>query len=339
MQLFGKNLSKEVAVVAEIGVNHEGDVEVASSLLELAAGAGVDAVKFQTYTPEKFISTSTPERFERVKRFALDENAFLRLSEEAEKLRVAMFSTAVTEDSVALVNKIGQAIKIASGDLTFEPVIRAAAQTGKPIIVSTGLGIESEIDQAVSWVREEIGSNSLSECLVLMHCVSAYPTPLDQTNVRSVPYLATRYGVPTGYSNHAIEVEACLAAVALGACVLEVHITDCKSERMFHDHGLSFEIDELAKLVDMVPRIRASLGEFRKERQVSELPLLDVARKGLVAAHDLQPGTILKQDHVMFARPATEFPASALPKIIGSRLKIGLRRGEIIPKHAVEAVD
>ena len=339
MQLFGKDLFKEVVVVAEIGVNHEGDVNAASRLLELAAGTGVNAVKFQTYSSDRFISSSNPDLLERVERFSLSESEFRRLSMEAKELGVAFFSTAVTEDAIPLVDELGEAIKIASGDLTFEPVIRAAAQTNKPIILSTGLGVEAEIDRAVAWVRDEVGDHRLSSSLILLHCVSAYPTPLEQTNVRSVPYLATRYGIQVGYSHHAVELEPCLSAVALGASVVEVHFTDCKYGREFRDHALSVEAEELSRLVDMIRKIRTSLGDLNKERQECEQPLLEVARKGIVAACDLEVGTVIEKHHVMFARPATDFPADSLSEVIGKKLTVSLCRGEILPRVGVEAID
>ncbi len=178
MKLFDKDLNREIAVIAEIGVNHEGDVEVASKLVRLAAEAGADAVKFQTFTPARYASASDPARLERVTGFALDEAAHRRLAKEAESHGIAFFSTPVTEDVVPLLDELCSAFKIASGDLTFEPVIRAAASRGKPVVLSTGLGTLEEVDRAVGWVRDEVGEQALAERLVLMHCISAYPTPI-----------------------------------------------------------------------------------------------------------------------------------------------------------------
>ena len=236
MNLFGKDLSRDIAIVAEIGVNHEGDPEKAIELLRLAAAAGADAVKFQSYTPARFISADDPERLKRVTSFALDKDAHIALAREAESLGIHFFSTPVTEDWVEFLGSIGSAMKIASGDLTFEPVIRKAARTGLPMIISTGLGEVKEIDRAVSWVSDEIGEDKLSENLALMHCISAYPTPIEQANVLSVPFLADRYNLTVGYSNHVIGLQPCLAAVALGAQLLEVHFTDNKVDREFRDH-------------------------------------------------------------------------------------------------------
>ena len=335
MYLFGKDLSRHVVVAAEIGVNHEGDVEAASRLLRLAAGAGADAVKFQSYTPERYVSRSDSERLERVTRFGLDRASHERLRREADELGVSFFSTPVTEDLVPMLAELCPAIKIASGDLTFEPVIRAAAKTGKPVILSTGLGTIEEIDQAVEWIRSEIGTDDLHDRLVLLHCVAAYPTPADQTNIRSVPFLRDRYDVSVGYSHHAVGIEPCLAAVALGAQVIEVHFTDRKEGRTFRDHQLSLEPSDLSDLVKRIGAISDSLGRYGKTRAAAELPGLAAMRKGIVAARDLVAGTIIDEADIMYARPATEYAAAEREKVIGGTLTVALKRGELIPRSGI----
>ena len=165
-------------VIAEIGVNHEGDQNKALELLRAAAKAGVDAVKFQSYTPERYIAAPDQERLERVSRFMLDEQAHRDLAKEAANIGVSFLSTPVSEDWLPLLIELGAAVKIASGDLNFVPVIRGAARSSKPIILSVGLGSLEEIDRAVEWIKSEIGDDQLAKRLVLMHCVSAYPVLL-----------------------------------------------------------------------------------------------------------------------------------------------------------------
>ena len=181
------------------------------------------------------------------------------------------------------------------------------------MLLSTGCGTIDEVDRAVDWVGDEVGADALAERLVLMHCVSAYPTPAEEANVRSVPFLAGRYPIPIGYSNHVIGPEACYAAIALGARVIEVHFTDRKEGREFRDHALSFEPADFATLVATARRIDATLGAFGKEPQPCERASRDANRKGVVAARDLVMGTVLKPEDLMYARPATEFSASELP--------------------------
>ena len=232
MRLFGKDLDREVAIVAEIGVNHEGDVDAALRLVRLAAEAGADAVKFQSYTPERYVSAADPERLARVRKFALDEAAHRRLAAEAAAAADRLFLERPRPKTWSRCSReLAPAIKIASGDLDFEPVIRAAAATGKPVILSTGAGTLDEIDRAVGWVRDEIGGADLAERLVLMQCVSAYPAPIEEASAAAVPFLRARYGVPVGYSNHVIGPEACYAAIALGASTIEVHFTVVRISR------------------------------------------------------------------------------------------------------------
>jgi N-acetylneuraminate synthase/N,N'-diacetyllegionaminate synthase len=337
MKIFGCDLDREVAVVAEIGVNHEGDVEAASRLLRLAAEAGAHAVKFQTFTPGHYTSSSDPARLARVTKFALDRDAHLRLAREAKELGVVMFSTAVSDDVVPFLAEQFPAIKIASGDLDFETVIRAAARTGRPVILSTGLGTIDEVHRAVGWLRDEIGATELRDRVVLMQCVSGYPAPVEEASVLGVPYLAEATGLRIGYSNHVIGPDACYAAVAHGACMLEVHFTDKKTGREFRDHALSFEPDDLRALMAVVPRIRASLGARGKERQASELVNLKAVRKGVVAARNLAAGHVLTRDDLSFARPQTEFAAGEIDSLVGKRLSRALRPGELVPRAGVTA--
>jgi N,N'-diacetyllegionaminate synthase len=339
VQLFGKDLDRQVVVVAEIGSNHEGDPEAARRLIRLAAAAGADAVKFQTFTPKRFVAADDAERLARVSKFRLDEAAHRQLAKEAADAGIAMFSTAVTEDVLPLLGELFPAVKVASGDLDFEPVIRGAARTGKPVLLSTGLGDVEEIDRAVEWVAQTIDVPP-AERLVLMHCVSAYPAPLEEANLLSIPFLAERYRLPIGYSNHVVGLEAPLAAIALGASVVEVHFTDQREGRTFRDHHLSLMPDELADLVTRAQRIRASRGRFGKSRQPSELPYLWTIRKGIAAARDLEAGRTLAREDLMFARPATEFRAADLDQVLGRRLAVALPAGSQLRRaHLAEADD
>ncbi len=336
MRLFGKNLDRDVVVVAEIGVNHEGDLETAVDLMRQAKEAGADAAKFQTFTPERYASASDPARLERVRGFDLGEDGFRSLAGEAAAIDFPVFSTAVSEDVVPLLDELFPVLKIASGDIDFEPVIRATATTGKPVLLSTGLAAMDEVARAVAWFREAAATDDVRDRLVLMQCVSAYPTPAEQANVRAVPYLAEATGLRVGYSNHVIGIEPCLAAIALGACVIEAHFTDRKTGREFRDHALSCDPDDMRRLVEAAAAVRASLGEAAKERQACELDNLRIVRKGVVAARDLAAGTVLSRDDLMFARPATEIPATEIDEIPGRRLTRALARGELLCRADLE---
>jgi N,N'-diacetyllegionaminate synthase len=327
MKIFGKDLNTDLVVIAEIGVNHQGDVEYAKELIRLAAGTGADAVKFQSYSPERFVSRDNPERFDRVTRFGLSEDDHHVLIAEAKKQGIAFFSTPVTDDWVPFLNENCEAFKIASGDLTFEPVIRAAAKTGKPVIISTGAANLDDIDAAVGWVRDEVGEDKLKDSLAIMHCICSYPAAVDQANILSVPFLKERYGLNVGYSNHVIEPEPSLAAVALGASIIEVHFTDKKTDRDFHDHALSFEPQELKAFIESAGLIRSALGSYNKTVQPCEVDLVPIVRKGLVAANDLPSGHVITRDDLMYCRPSIPFSSADVDVVVGKTLNDDVPKG------------
>jgi N,N'-diacetyllegionaminate synthase len=330
MQLFGKDLSKDLVVVAEVGVNHEGNADAAVNLVRLAAESGADAIKFQTYTPERLVSSTRAESLARVARFRLDEEGHRRAAAEGKRLGIPVFSSAITEDVVPYLGENFPAIKIASGDVDFEPVIRAAARFKKPLLLSTGNATIEEVDRAVGWVRDETRDVPLHERLVLLQCTSAYPAPIEEANVATIPVLRERYGLPVGFSNHVMGAEACLAAVALGACLLEVHFTDQKEGRTFRDHQLSMTSPELRAMIETANRIRAAVGSSVKAIQPSERGHhLDI-RKGLVAARDLKADTVLGADDLAYARPAIHFRSSQRGELVGRRLKRALGSGAVI---------
>ena len=175
-----------------------------------------------------------------------------------------------------------QVIKIASGDLNFKPVIDLALKTNKKIILSVGGGNSEEIYQAVEWAKESSGLDSLKDRLVLMHCVSAYPVPIEEANLENINWLKNNFDLTIGYSNHVIGPTACYTAVALGANIIEVHFTDKKTDRTFRDHALSFEPKDLRDFISIAHKIRYSLGSYGSFRPDSETKNLSSMRKGVV---------------------------------------------------------
>lgn len=336
MELFGVDLSDRPALIAEIGVNHEGSLDKALELLRLAAESGADAVKFQSYTPERFIAADDAERRMRVARFGLDENAHLALKDAAARHNVAFVSSAISEDWVPFLARHCAAIKIASGDIDFEPVIRSASASGRPVILSTGTADLEEVCRAVAWAKEEMG-DSIAERLAVLHCVSAYPTPMDQANLLAIPTLAAELGAITvGYSNHVIGPEAPIAAVALGARVVEVHFTDQKHGREFRDHELSCDPDDLAHLAQVLPKVAQARGSGRKVPQECEAGTGPAIRKGLTVARDLPAGHVLSRTDLVFTRPATEFPANDIATVVGRKLIKSVQQGFVLRRDAVE---
>lgn len=334
MQLFDKNLDKDFAVIAEIGVNHEGSLDKALHLMDLAVEGGADAVKFQSYTPRYYISAVDKERFARVSKFALSEADHRVLFEHSLKVGAKFFSTAVSEDWVPLLAGYSDVLKIASGDLDFRPVISAAVKAFKTVILSVGGGSVEEIDQAVGWVKDEIGEEALRDRLVLMHCVSAYPAPIEQANLKNINLLRDRYDVFVGYSNHVIGINACLAAVACGANVIEMHFTDNKVDRDFRDHALSVDKEDLKSFIVAAKEIKSAIGVPGKIVQPSEIFNINAMRKGLVASAQLKQGHVLSESDLMFARPTVDFSSNDIERLIGRTLQRDIDEGmPILSEH------
>ena len=332
MKLFGKNLFKDFITIAEIGVNHEGNFNYAKKLIKLASKTGADAVKFQCYNPDKYVSSSEKERFKRIQKFSFTKNQFKRLFLYAKKNNIGFFATPITEDYVSFLSKICPVLKIASGDINFKPLIKECVKSNKPIIISTGMATVKEIQTTLKWVKNYGGKKYLKK-IILLQCVSAYPTPINQANVMSMNFLKKKFKTIVGYSNHVLGDEACLAAVALGASVVEVHFTDNKKNRKFHDHALSFEPKELKDFIKKAKAIKTSLGSMNKIRQNSELPLLKIGRKGIIAKKNIKAGKILQQSDLMFARPATYFSSLEINKVLGKKIKYSLKKGEVLKRN------
>ena len=322
----------DLPLIAEIGVNHEGCLQSAIKILKQAVEAGAKIVKFQSYTPDRYISSSEAERLDRVSKYSLNLDDFRQLSREAERLGATMISTPLTEDWVEKLEPFVSFFKIASGDITFKPVISAAAKTKKTLIVSTGAANVEEIDNAIEWVKDIVGERNLYDRLILMHCVSAYPTPIDEANILSIPFLKKRYGLRVGYSNHVIGHNACISAVAHGADIIEVHFTDNKVGRTFRDHEISFDKNDLKYFISLMGEIKKSLGSFEKKPQPSELNNIKAIRKGLVASRTLRKGSILRESDIMYARPEQDYSSEDLGKLIGKKLLRDIKKGIAISK-------
>ena len=334
-ELFGKNLEEDIIIVAEVGVNHEGSLERAIKIVDSIYNSGIDAIKFQSYTPSRYSSKNNIERFNRISRFGLNKEEHITLSNYVKSKNIRFFSTPVSEDWVKIISKIGDAIKIASGDLTFKEVIKLAAKTNKPVILSTGTGNDKEIEQAISWFKESLETDLLEERLALLHCISAYPAKIEECNLNSIPYLEKKFGLTIGWSNHVIGSEACIAAVALGAKIIEIHVTDDKNFSSFRDHQLSFDPNELRELVIKLRKIKKSLGRYDKKASFSELENVNLFRKGIVAAKNLRKGKVIQKEDVLFARPAIEFSSNDIEYLLGKELKKDISEGYSIKKEDI----
>ncbi len=317
-------------IVAEIGVNHEGDKDIAMDLIRKAAECGADAVKFQTYSVEHYVSSVQPERRDRAARFQLGDADFRELSALAGECGVVFFSTPFHPSDVDFLDQIAPIFKISSGDLTYTDLIRHAAAKNKPVIMSTGLGTRDEIQAAVDAARE--GRSDICEAghLVLMHCVCAYPPPAAEANVANIRWLKQEFGLPTGYSDHTLGIKACELAVATGATVIEKHFTYRKEDQAFHDHKISADPDDLRALVDRIREVEVYLGETERRRGPSEEKAFLHMRRSVGALRDIPRNTPVKKEWLVPLRPAWGVPVERIQDVVGRKLTRDVAAGDLI---------
>ncbi|MEM8915787.1 MAG: N-acetylneuraminate synthase family protein [Pseudomonadota bacterium] len=311
---------ERVFVIAEVGNNHEGILNHAVEMVRLAAEAGADAVKFQTAQADLFISPADPERLERFKRFDLGRDGFLTLRNVAHEAGIAFISTPLDMKSAAFLGPVVDALKIASGDNTFVPLLRYAGACGKPIILSTGMADIDTVNTAVDLIEEAGGSAPGTHPLAILHCVSSYPTPPADANLRAIATLAESFDYPIGYSDHTLGIEAPVLAAAVGARVIEKHFTLDKAFSEFRDHALSADPDDLAFMVSRIRATELLLGNGRKEPQKCEIDAATSMRRSIAAARDLPAGHRLTMDDLMWIRPGTGMPPGQEDRLIGKRL-------------------
>ena len=317
-------------IIAEIGVNHEGDEAVAADLIRKAASAGADAVKFQTFLIENYISKEQPERYERTKGFQLSRDAFCRLAKVAEEVGVFFFSTPLHMSDVDFLDEIAPIFKISSGDLTYHELIRHIAGKGKPTLLSTGLGTEEEVAGAIDAflsVRPEAATDG---SLIVLHCVASYPTEPANANLRNMHWLHNRFGLPVGFSDHTLGIKACELAAAMGAVVLEKHFTYRIENQAFHDHALSADPKTLTNLIASVRQAETYLGVESRLLGDEELKGKKHMRRSIGAAVDIPQGTPVKKEWLTYLRPQWGLKPEEIDKVIGQPLNRHVAAGDII---------
>lgn len=328
MRIGHINLDETVLVVAEIGNNHEGDVAVAERLVRAAAESGADAVKFQTFRTEHYVSASDAARFERLKRFELAYADFESLAALARSLGLLFLSTPFDLRSAAALEPLVDAYKIASGDNTFYPLLDAVAATGKPVLISSGVSDLGILDRAAARVRAAWQRTGVTGSLAFLQCVSAYPAPPDQANVLAIDVLAARYGCTVGYSDHTMGLDAAVAAVARGARIIEKHFTLDKHYSSFRDHQLSADPRDLQELVTRIRTTSMVLGSAEKRVQPCEASAVDALRRSIVAAADLPAGHVLEWNDLTWTRPSTGLAPGNEGQLLGKALLRGVAFGE-----------
>jgi N,N'-diacetyllegionaminate synthase len=309
-------------LIAEIGNNHEGDPAFALELAEAAVEAGADAVKVQIIDPSRLVNVSQGDRVAQLTRFRLDHDVFMEMARRVRN-RGRLFVASVFDCAtlVELQHEL-DAIKIASGDLDFDPLLEIAAASNRPIILSTGMSTMDEIVRAVSVIgRGTVAPLAIADRLAVLHCVSLYPTPLAHANLAAIPRIAEEVHVTVGYSDHTLGIEAALVALSFGARIIEKHFTLDKNRSTFRDHALSAEPQELARLAAVMRGFDEMVGSGVRGAPMADAATRAVARRSTVAARLLPAGTELQPSDLDYVRPAGGLPPSEARQLFGRRLR------------------
>lgn len=316
-------------IIAEAGVNHNGSLDLAKKLIDVAVEAGADAVKFQTFKAEKLVSKKAQKaeyqkqttdaaesQYDMIKKLELDEPAHRELIRYCGEKKIRFLSTPFDHESIELLDALGMEIfKIPSGEITNLPYLRHIGGLGKEVILSTGMADLGEIEDALDLL---VSSGTPKEKITILHATTEYPCPMDEVNLRAMGTIASAFGVRTGYSDHTRGIEVPIAAVAMGASVIEKHFTlDRTMEGP--DHKASLEPDELCAMVAAIRNIEKALGEGIKKPSPSEAKNMAVARKSIVAARPIRAGEVFTSENIAIKRPGTGISPMRYDEIVGER--------------------
>lgn len=331
-------------VIAEAGVNHNGDIRLAKKMVDVAASAGADAIKFQTFRSENLATVSAPKanyqmqttgrnesQLTMLKKLELPLWAFQELRDYCYQKKILFMSTPFDEECADFLDEMGMEVfKIPSGELTNAFFVAHVARKMKPMIVSTGMATLDEVEAAVQTILSEGNSQ-----FVLLHCVSNYPTDPKDANLRAMETIRKTLKAPVGFSDHTRGMEVTLAAVALGACVIEKHFT--LDRRMSGpDHLSSLEPEELKKMVQQTRTVEMALGDGLKQPCEAELDTARVARKSLVASRNIVRGSRLALEWVAIKRPGTGLAPATLPRLVGLKVKTDISEGTLLTLEMFE---
>lgn len=329
-------------IIAEIGINHNGNPDIAHQLIDAAAEKGVDAVKFQTYITDELVTHDAMQadyqvnnigskipQADMLRQYELPFSIFTELYDHCRTSNIDFISTAfdsVSLDFVLSLNPV--CLKWASGELTNRPLLEQAAESGLPLLLSTGMGTFTEISQAIDWLNNRMP-------LVILQCVSNYPAAIEDQNLRAMQTMSSAFGCPTGFSDHTLGAYAAIVARALGMAVLEKHFTLDKT-MPGPDHQASIEPDEFKQLVQLVRSIEKGLGDGIKRPCAVETNVSQVARKSLVYRHDLPEGHSISSNDLTAKRPGTGLPPDQMTSFIGRMLTKPVGRDEMVQQIHVE---
>lgn len=323
---------KKTIIIAEAGVNHNGDMDIAKKLIDAAADAGVDYVKFQSFKTENLVSKKAEKagyqkknmndgddsQFNMLKKLELSEEQHLELIEHCNLRQISFLSTGFDIDSIDFLNTLGIPFyKIPSGEINNKPYLQHIAAIGKPVIMSSGMSGIEEIKQAID-VLEKGGLKK--EQITVLHCNTEYPTPMQDVNLFAMQDIGKELLVKIGYSDHTLGIEVPIAAVALGATVIEKHFT-LDRNMQGPDHKASLEPDELKAMVTAIRNIELAIsGSGKKEPSTGELKNREIARKSLHTSKELFAGHVLKSEDLIMRRPGDGISPMDIDKVIGKKL-------------------
>lgn len=324
-------------IIAEAGVNHNGDINLAKRLVDAAKEAGADIVKFQTAELDSVVSVQAQmaeyqkqntghveSQKEMLSKLLLSYDEFLKLEQYCRQIGIQFLSTPFDIKSIDFLNPLVRIWKIPSGEITNLPYLEKIAVMHKPIILSTGMSELEEVRSALKILRD-----NGAEDITLLHCTTEYPTPYDEVNLKAMQTLQTEFGCPIGYSDHTSGIEVSVAAVAMGATVIEKHFT---LDRKMHgpDHKASLEPDELAFLVRSIRNVDKAIGCAEKKPTPSEIKNVAVARKSIVASEDIKRGEIITEKNLTTKRPGSGISPMKWYEVIGTKAIRDFKRDELI---------
>lgn len=326
-----------VYIIAEAGVNHNGSKELAYKLVDAARKAGVDCIKFQTFKAENLVShnaakadyqkdtTGEGSQIDMLKKLELSYDDFVDLKKYCDQEGICFLSTPFDFESINFLNGLDMPFwKIPSGEITNFPYLVALAKTKKPVVMSTGMCRMNEIEEAMRVLKDN-GTPSIK----LLHCNTEYPTPYEDVNLNSMKTMADAFGVEVGYSDHTKGIEVPVAAVALGATIIEKHFTlDRNMEGP--DHKASLEPDELAQMVSSIRHIEKALGSADKKPSPSEMKNIEVARKSIVASTHISAGEVFTENNLTVKRPGSGISPMRWNEVLGQKAARDYEEDELI---------
>lgn len=329
-----------IFIIAEAGVNHNGSLELAKKLIDVAAKAGADAVKFQTFKADKLVSKTAKKaeyqqqttdasesQYAMIKKLELDIAAHHELIAYCKTKNILFLSTPFDHESIELLNDLGMSIfKIPSGEITNLPYLRHIGSLGKKVIMSSGMADLGEIEDALDILAE---AGTLKENITVLHATTEYPCPIDEVNLRAMQTIALAFGIKAGYSDHTNGIEIPIAAAAMGATVIEKHFT-LDREMEGPDHKASLEPDELIAMVKAIRNIEKALGNGIKKPSFSEAKNMAVARKSIVAACPIREGESFTAANITIKRPGNGISPMRYDEIIGTNAKKDYEADELI---------